>query len=392
MNGSGSLIAILDSDHPNLIAEGDLFSKNRSSPTSEVSWLCLENLRVPQIVNQFWTSGQRQASSLHEVSYRACFKPQLPAYFIRRLSSEGDVVYDPFSGRGTTAVEAALLGRRVIANDVNPLSEIFARPRIEIPTLEGIADRLSSILYERGCRADIDVSMFYAPATEAEIVSLRTYLLRRRDDSMEDSIDRWIRMVATNRLTGHSSGFFSVYTFPPNQAVSQESQRKINQQRKQEPNYRNTKEIILKKTKSLMSKVTSDDRIRLANAARSALFLNCDARSTYAVGDETVQLTVTSPPFLDIVQYSEDNWLRCWFNSIDLDRISRQITIARTIEQWADVMSSVFRELYRMTRPGGYVAFEVGEVRGGRVKLDEYIVPIGSREGFSCEAVLVNKQ
>ena len=85
---------------------------------------------VPVYEEELWTSRQRQASSIHEVSYRACFKPQLPAYFIDRLSDEGDVVYDPFSGRGTTAVEAALHGRRVVANDINPLSAIFARPRL----------------------------------------------------------------------------------------------------------------------------------------------------------------------------------------------------------------------------------------------------------------------
>ena len=47
-------------------------------------------------------------------------------------------------------------------------------------------------------------------------------------NGLEDNIDRWIRMVATNRLTGHSPGFFSVYTLPPNQAASQNSQIKIN--------------------------------------------------------------------------------------------------------------------------------------------------------------------
>ena len=66
---------------------------------------------VPTFVNEFWTARQRQASSLHEVSYRACFKPQLPRFFIERLTQPGDVVYDPFMGRGTTLLEAALLGR-----------------------------------------------------------------------------------------------------------------------------------------------------------------------------------------------------------------------------------------------------------------------------------------
>ena len=58
---------------------------------------------VPTYVNEFWTARQRQASSLQEISYRACFKPQLPRFFIERLTQPGDIVYDPFMGRGTTS-------------------------------------------------------------------------------------------------------------------------------------------------------------------------------------------------------------------------------------------------------------------------------------------------
>src|SRR5467141_2790053 len=43
-------------------------------------------LCVPTYVNEFWTAKQRAASSLHEISYRACFKPQLPRFFIDRLT------------------------------------------------------------------------------------------------------------------------------------------------------------------------------------------------------------------------------------------------------------------------------------------------------------------
>lgn len=65
-----------------------------------------ERITVPTYGNEFWTAKQRQSSSLHEVSYRACFKPQLPRFFIERLTQPGDVVYDTFMGRGTTPVEA----------------------------------------------------------------------------------------------------------------------------------------------------------------------------------------------------------------------------------------------------------------------------------------------
>ena len=87
---------------------------------------------------EFWTSRQRQASSLHEISYRACFKPQLPRFFINLLTHEGNIVYDPFGGRGTTAIEAGLLGRRVIVNDANPLSRVLTEPRFFPPFVEDV--------------------------------------------------------------------------------------------------------------------------------------------------------------------------------------------------------------------------------------------------------------
>ena len=60
-------------------------------------------------VNEYWTASQRQSHNLHEISYRACFKPQLPEFFIKRLTRAGDTVYDPFAGRGTTPLQAALM-------------------------------------------------------------------------------------------------------------------------------------------------------------------------------------------------------------------------------------------------------------------------------------------
>jgi len=82
-------------------------------------------IAVRAFTNEFWTARQRAAHSLHEISYRACFKPQLPRFFIDRLTVPGDIVYDPFMGRGTTLIEAALLGRRPYGCDVNPLSRVL---------------------------------------------------------------------------------------------------------------------------------------------------------------------------------------------------------------------------------------------------------------------------
>lgn len=376
-------------------------TKRRRGPTLSPARLDLPGARcervrcgtrtVERYEAELWTARQRQAHSLHELSYRACFKPQLPRFFIERLTGPGDLVYDPFSGRGTTALEAALLDRRVVANDVNPLSALLAAPRLAPPPdTDAVAGRLAEYAVDPGARADLDLSMFYHPATEAALVSLRRALLDRAHAGAEDDLDRWIRMVATNRLTGHSRGFFSVYTLPPNQAASPSSQLRINARRGQAPPERDVAAIVVRKTGQLLRGLDDGTRARLLCRARTARFLTGDARATPAIEPNSVRLTVTSPPFLDQVAYAKDNWLRCWFNGLDPDAVGRTITMARTVPAWTAVMAEVFAELYRVTAPGGHVAFEVGEVRRGTVPLDEHVVPLGEEAGFACRAVFIN--
>jgi len=340
--------------------------------------------------NEFWTAQQRQANALHEVSYRACFKPQLPRFFIELFTKPGDTVYDPFNGRGTTIIEAALMGRNIIANDVNPLSLILSQPRISIPSLKAVSERLEEIEFDKKLKADIDLQMFFDKTTLAEIVSIKNYLAKRKITGKEDSTDRWIRMVATNRLTGHSSGFFSVYTLPPNQAMSAERQKKTNITRNQKPEYRDTKKLILKKSRILMRDI--DETLAKKLTRTKTKFINGDAAKTRDIPNNSVTLTVTSPPFLDIVQYADDNWLRCWFNGIDIAEVAGNITMSKTVEEWGAKMQQVFNELYRITKKNGIVAFEVGEVRNGKIKLEEAVIPLGLAAGFTSDAVVINEQ
>ena len=341
---------------------------------------------------EFWTNKQRQAPSIHEISYRACFKPQLPDYFIERFTNPGDLVYDPFGGRGTTVIQAAIRGRQIVQNDINPLSIVLTKARLTPPTDEELGTRLKEIPIQKGLKSDLDLSMFFEKKTFQEILSLRQYFIDRRANKKNDHNDDWIQMVATNRLTGHSSGFFSVYTFPPNQAVSAKSQIRINEKRQQIPEYRDTKKIILKKSKGLLRNLSMDQRENLNEAAKTAKFLNTTSNTTKTIKDNSVQLIVTSPPFLDIVQYVEDNWMRCWFNNLDAEEISNQISVPKDLTKWNEIMSDVLAELFRVTKPGGIIAFEVGEIRKGSIKLDEEIVPLGENLGFTTEFVMINTQ
>jgi len=345
------------------------------------------NIKVKYFIGEYWTSKQRQAHSLHEISYRACFKPQLPNFFIKNFTKEKDIVYDPFLGRGTTLIEAILLNRQGIGNDINPLSKILTEPRINPPNYHEVEARLNKIPFCKNLKADIDISMFYHPKTESEIVSLRNYLLEREKENNIDKIDKWIRMVATNRLTGHSKGFFSVYTLPPNQAVSPQRQIEINKKRNQHPEYRNVKELILKKTKALLKDVDI-----FYNYPKSCLILTNDARNTPQIKSDSIDLIVTSPPFLNVVQYSKDNWLRCWFNGIDIKNVEDKIFITSSLEKWNNFMYNVFIELYRILKPHGIIAFEVGEVKNGKIKLEEQLIPLAKKIGFNIEGVMINQQ
>ena len=362
-----------------------------------------ESIAVTTYVNEFWTARQRAASSLHEISYRACFKPQLPRFFIERLTEPacaaersgaagrpGDIVYDPFMGRGTTVIEAALLGRVPYGCDINPLSLFLTRPRLNPPTLSQVAARLKAIDFADADEFPEDLVVFYHPETLKEICSLKKYLFRRKAECALDGVDEWIWMVGLNRLTGHSPGFFSVYTLPPNQATSVKAQKRINERRAQTPLRRNVPDLIGRKSRQLLSDCTQKIRQNLSQISDHARLLTARAAATPEIPDDSVSLVVTSPPFLNVVDYAGDNWLRCWFIGIEAGSVN--ITVARKLEEWERAMADVFRELFRVLRPGGHVAFEVGEIRGGEIRLEEAVVPCGVEAGLKPALVLINDQ
>ncbi|HTG88917.1 MAG TPA: DNA methyltransferase [Vicinamibacterales bacterium] len=379
--------------HPSIVRELRAFQWNGRPTRRAITSVGLAKSRpivVETFVNEFWTSKQRAAHSLHEVSYRACFKPQLPRFFIDRFTEPGDVVYDPFMGRGTTVIEAALAGRTPAGCDINPLSAILAQPRLSPPTAEDVEARLAALDLSLAPSYPRELEVFYHPETLREICALRGYLLDRERRGALDGIDRWIRMVAVNRLTGHSRGFFSVYTLPPNQATSVEAQTKINARRKQVPPRREVRALIAAKTRSLLSDCDSPTRAALFRSSQRARLLTRPASATPQLKSGSVSLVVTSPPFLDVVDYAGDNWLRGWFCGIDTSAV--EISMHRKIHEWQDAMTCVFHELARVLKPGGHVAFEVGEVRGGKVKLEEAVLPCGVRSGLQPLLVVINAQ
>ena len=75
--------------------------------------------------------------------------PAIPSYFIKKFTKENDIVFDPFSGSGTVAVEAKRLKRNFAGVEINPLSVEIAKVKtynLDVETLEKINNELLEVI------------------------------------------------------------------------------------------------------------------------------------------------------------------------------------------------------------------------------------------------------
>ena len=86
-----------------------------------------------------------------------------------------------------------------------------------------------------------------------------------------------------------------------------------------------------------------NDAEMLGQSSSNALLITGSSESTPEIESDSVSLVVTSPPFLDVVDYQTDNWLRCWFNGINAESVN--IWHMKNPEEWQAAMYRVFLEL-----------------------------------------------
>jgi len=286
-----------------------------------------------KVVNsEFWTNKQRQMNPIHySVSYRGSFKPELPHHFIskyfgdignlKQYFTEGlpKLIFDPFAGRGTTIIQANIMGHNAIGNDINPLFERICYPLTHPPKINELEERIQKIdffwksLEEFEKENKEDLLPFYHPDTLTQLLNLKEYLKKHRDD-----VDRFIEMIASSRLHGHSPGFFSAYSFPQI-SVPPKRQRKINEKHGQ-PKKKNIANLIMRKAKRSLAR-DSYELETLRKYGQSTVFTNYDSRNLnkQIYKSQFIDLIITSPPFLAQVDYLGDNWLEFWFLDINPD-------------------------------------------------------------------------
>lgn len=345
-------------------------------------------------IGELWTAQQRQMHSLHYiVSYRASFKPELPDFCIKRYSRPGDIILDPFCGRGTTALQANLLGRVGWFSDVNPLAVRMTSAKTTPVGLDEIVLRLNEADFWRPVNLkgyNEYFAPFYHPDTYRELLNLRSLIARNRDP-----INNFIELIAVSRLHGHSPGFFSVYSFPQI-SIPPSSQLSINSKRRQLPEYRAIAPRIIRKAAQALRDGFCSEFFDVSSLNVGEIQ---DARRMSAFPSSSVDLIITSPPFLDKVDYLTDNWLECWFMGINPRDFSANLVMSRSVNDWIKFMSDVLLEMLRVLKWGGHAVIEVGEVdvNGGIVNLDELVAEAALKlsspnKRFVIEEVLVNKQ
>ena len=108
------------------------------------------------------------------------------------------------------------------------------------------------------------------------------------------------------------------------------------------------------------------------------------------ISNSKIDLVVTSPPFADVVDYAQENWMRAWFAGIDTQDID--FAHHASLPQWSKMIRKTLVETMRVVKPGGFISLEVGEIRGGTVKLERLVWE--AAKGLPCKrlGVIVHDQ
>ncbi len=104
--------------------------------------------------SNIWTDLSVPYWSMPENTDHPTQKPEkLLAKIILASSDEGDVVFDPFLGSGTTSVVAKKLGRKYVGIETNPLYCCYAEKRLELAQKDNsIQGYVDGVFWERNSK------------------------------------------------------------------------------------------------------------------------------------------------------------------------------------------------------------------------------------------------
>src|SRR5688572_5492372 len=325
--------------------------------------------------------------SLHPMcSYLASFPAALSHAFIARYSRPGDVVLDPFSGRGTAPLQASAEGRIGVGNDLNPFAHLLTAAKVDPPTPAEARTRATGLRLawaSTGTRwrelaeatqaapatggpepVPVEVALAFHPRTFAQLLFLRDAL------DLERRTDRFLAAAIAGILHGKSSSYLS--TLMPNTfSMAPRYVRDFAARTSFASPDRDAFDGIDAK----LNRLFRDPLPRAAGLAMLGDARDAGTRASAALRarglPDRARLVVTSPPYLRVVKYGYYNWLRTWFLGFDARAIDATLDDAHHREPYLAFLRDVLAGLRPALADDAVVVLVVGDVetdRGRRIR------------------------
>ena len=293
--------------------------------------------------------------TLHQIApYIGRLKTSIARALIRKQTHPGDLIVDPFCGAGTIALEAAIMGRRVIACDWNPYAVLLSRAKLFPPkSLEAAQRRLYRAwrlsrerLHEQDLRAVPSwVRRFFHPETLRNALAFR--------DACNELNDNFLLACLLGILHHQRPGFLS---YPASHLVPYLRDRNFPQGT--HPELYEERDVFSR----LDAKVRRTFRRPPGSYSEIRRVIESDARDLR--GLHGVQAVITSPPYMNELDYVRDNRLRLWF--VDRSLPAKIELVARERDAaFTTLMRAVCVQLAPALRPGGYFVLVVGDATRG---------------------------
>ncbi len=253
---------------------------------------------------------------LHSICpYFAMFPETFVQSHVDNFTRPGDLVFDPFSGRGTTVFQSNLMGRQAIGMDTNPVAFCVSSAKADPPSLKSVLSALKR--FEKSFEAsDADalrekrmrLHAFFRRAFHHFTLD-QLLFLRRRLDWQGNRVHRFIAALVLGSLHGEMDRSSAYFSNQMPRTISTKPVYSLEYWRRHGlwPKKRHVFEMLRDKARFRLQLETPDVAGRvLLGDVRSA-------SSRFRTIRRMVRLVVTSPPYFDVTRSEEDQWLRLWF-------------------------------------------------------------------------------
>ncbi|MEA2622808.1 MAG: hypothetical protein QOH61_1718 [Chloroflexota bacterium] len=313
-------------------------------------------------------------------SYLGSFPAALAHGFIGRFTRPGDVVLDPFAGRGTVPLQACVSGRIGAGSDANPLANILTAAKVDPPQRMEAEARLARLAIDWSEQAAdwlrladspagaliegpgggfeplaLQVSGAFHPRSLAQVL-----FLRRRLDAANRT-DRFLIAALLGILHGRSAGYVSD-AMPNGFSLAPGSTTRALAARAGSLPERDVLRLLGAKLRRLYRDGVPRTRgVALAGDARGAgATLRAELRSRGL--PDRARLVITSPPYLRTLRYGSANWLRLWFLGADPADVDRQMDAPSRPLDYVRFIGEVLAGLRETLTDDAVVALVIGDV------------------------------